>query len=413
MTRQLNTEIIAVGTELLLGQIANTNAQWLSGELAGNGINTYYHTVVGDNMDRLTAVFERAQQRSNVVLVTGGLGPTQDDLSREAFQQLTDLRIVEEKDSLQKIMDFYRDQGTEMTPNNRRQARVFEGSKVLPNKVGMAPGNLVVYKDVIWIFMPGVPKEMKQIFSDEVIPYLKSINGEMVIESKVLNFTGIGESVLEHTLEELIRTQHNPTIAPLAVKGKITVRVSAKAETKEKALSMIEKTKKEILSHIGRFYFGEGSMTLEEKVFELLKERKMSIASAESLTAGLFTSNIVDNSGASAILKGGVVCYDPAVKRQVLQVADETIRIHGTVSEQCAKELAENVRDILGSAIGISFTGVAGPNEIEGKKAGTVYIGIATEEGTKVSKFVFAGDRKQVRERAVLKGYELLFTFLK
>src|SRR5699024_2354789 len=158
-----------------------------------NGINTYYHTVVGDNMDRLTAVFKRAQQRSNVVLVTGGLGPTQDDLSREAFQQLTDLRIVEEKDSLQKIIDFYRDQGTEMTPNNRRQARVFEDSKVLPNKVGMAPGNLVVYKDVIWIFMPGVPREMKQIFSDEVIPYLKSINGEMVIESKVLNFTGIGE----------------------------------------------------------------------------------------------------------------------------------------------------------------------------------------------------------------------------
>src|SRR5690625_2026342 len=413
MTKQLNTEIIAVGTELLLGQIANTNAQWMSGELAANGINTYYHTVVGDNMDRLTAVFKRAQQRSNVVLVTGGLGPTQDDLSREAFQQLTDLRIVEEKDSLQKIIDFYRDQGTEMTPNNRRQARVFADSKVLPNKVGMAPGNLVVYKDVIWIFMPGVPREMKQIFSDEVIPYLKSINGEMVIESKVLNFTGIGESVLEHTLEDLIRTQHNPTIAPLAVKGKITVRVSAKAETKEKALSMIENTKKEILSYIGRFYFGEGSMTLEEKVFDLLREQQMSIASAESLTGGLFASNIVDNSGASAVLKGGIVCYDPAVKRQVLQVADETIRTHGTVSEQCAKELAENVRNILGSSIGISFTGVAGPNEIEGKKAGTVYIGIANEKGTTVNKFIFAGNRKQVRERAVLKGYELLFTFLK
>src|SRR5699024_9045305 len=156
------------------------------------------------------------------------------------------------------------------------------------------------------------------------------------------------------------------------------------------------------LSYIGRFYFGEGSMTLEEKEFDLLREQQMSIASAESLTGGLFASNIVDNSGASAVLKGEVVCYEPAVERRVLRVADDTIGTHGKVSEQCAKELAENVRHILGSSIGISFTGVAGPNEIEGKKVGTVYIGIATEEGTKVNKFVFAGNRKQVRERAVL-----------
>jgi len=412
--QQLNTEIIAVGTELLLGQIANTNAQWISDQLAHNGINTFYHTVVGDNKQRVATIFEHAQKRSNVVIVTGGLGPTVDDLSREAFHEMTEIPIVEEKNAMEKIIRFYQNQNIPMTPNNKRQARVFKDSIILTNKFGMAPGNIVEYNDVIWIFLPGVPREMKQIFSDEVIPYLKKINGEMIIESTVLRFTGIGESALEHKLQSLIASQRNPTIAPLAQKDGLTVRLTAKAQSKEKAKIMIEETKAAILNEVGEFYYGENNERLEEKVFNLLKQKGKRIASAESLTGGLFADKLVSLNGATAVFAGGVVCYDPAVKENVLNVLPETIQSKGTVSEQCASELAENVSHLLQTSIGISFTGVAGPDEIEGKRVGTVFIGLYDTNGYKhIEECHFSGNRDQIRHRAVFKGYELLFNYLK
>src|SRR5690625_3452742 len=195
--QQLNTEIIAVGTELLLGQIANTNAQWISDQLAHNGINTFYHTVVGDNKQRVATIFEHAQKRSNVVIVTGGLGPTVDDLSREAFHEMTEIPIVEEKNAMEKIIRFYQNQNIPMTPNNKRQARVFKDSIILTNKFGMAPGNIVEYNEVIWIFLPGGPREVKQILSDEVIRYLKKKNEEMMIDSTMLQLIRRDVSAME------------------------------------------------------------------------------------------------------------------------------------------------------------------------------------------------------------------------
>src|SRR5690625_899971 len=222
--RKINAEIIAVGTELLLGQIANTNARWLSEQLALIGVNTYYHSVVGDNLDRLIKVFTTAKNRSNIIIIMGGLGPTTDDLTREGFQKLSNIPIVQEPQAMEKIFQFYRSQQIPMTANNRRQARVFEGAHVIENKLGMAPGMIVDYANKIWIFLPGVPREMKQMVSDEVIPYLQTVNGdETVIQSRILRLIGIGESALEAKIADIIDEQTNPTIALLAQKDRKSV----------------------------------------------------------------------------------------------------------------------------------------------------------------------------------------------
>lgn len=410
----LRTEIIAVGTELLLGQIANTNAQWMSKQLAAYGINTYFHTVVGDNIDRLTSVMKRASERSDVMIVSGGLGPTEDDLSREAFQQISDLKIVPEEKSLQRIKDFFKDQGVEMTPNNRRQARVFENSTILENKYGMAPGNLVEHDEKLWIFLPGVPREMKQIFTDDVLPYLRSLNGEQVIESLVLRFIGIGESTLEHELQDLITNQENPTIAPLSDNDGITIRLTAKAESQEAAEAMLQDTKEHILSRVGTYFYGDNNTSVEEKVFQLLQTHDKQLAVAESLTGGAFQSKFISVDGASSHFKGGIVSYAPEAKVNVLGVKQATIDEHGTVSQPCAEEMAHKVSELLDANLSLSFTGVAGPEPTEGKEVGTVFICLYDRDKnrTLVDQYKFHGNRKQIRHRAVLKGFEKLFKYL-
>lgn len=415
MKQPLRTEIIAVGTELLLGQIANTNAQWMSKQLAAYGINTYFHTVVGDNIDRLQAVMKRASERSNVIIVSGGLGPTEDDLSREAFQQLSGLNIVTDELALERIKSFFKAQGVAMTPNNRRQARVFEHSTILENKHGMAPGNLVEYAGNRWIFLPGVPREMKQIFADDVLPHLRRLNGQQVIESHVLRFIGIGESILEHKLQDLITNQANPTIAPLSDKDGITIRLTAKAASVDTAKEMLLETKKLILTRVGDYFYGENDETIEGKVFQLLQANDKTLAVAESLTGGAFQSKFVAVDGVSSVFNGGVVSYAVEAKINTLRVREETIDEFGTVSEQCASEMARNVSELFDSNISLSFTGVAGPKPTEGKEVGTVYI--ALYDRAKDSMFVeqcsFRGSRKQIRHRAVLKGFEKIFKYLK
>lgn len=414
MRKNFNTEIIAVGTELLLGQIANTNAQWISKQLARYGINTFYHTVVGDNLKRLTEVLKLAKKRSNVVIITGGLGPTEDDLSREAFQAISQIPLAVDETAMRKIEQYYDKQNLPMTPNNKRQARVFENSIVLSNKVGMAPGNIVKYDDGYWIFLPGVPREMKQIFSDSVIPFLRKLNGETIIYSNVLKFIGIGESSLEDQLQDMIATQNNPTIALLAGRDGVTLRLTVKAASENEAKQKLETTKRVILERVGDYCFGENETTIEERVFQLLEKRNKRLAAAESLTGGLFSDRLVALPGASTVFRGSVVCYDKVVKENVLGVRKETIEREGTVSRACAEEMAKNVAERLDATIGISFTGVAGPSKVEGKDVGTVYVGLYDQNGYRqIEKCFFQGDRYQIRYRAVLKGYELLFKYLK
>lgn len=411
--KALKTEIISIGTELLLGQIENSNSQWLSQQLALHGANTYYHTVAGDNLSRLKRVFEIAQDRSDIIIVTGGLGPTEDDLTREAFQEMTGLSIIQHEQSLEKIKTFFKKQKKEMTANNKRQARVFESATVLPNKTGMAPGMYVTYEEKLWFFLPGVPREMKQIATDEIFPLLQKKNGKSMIRSTVLRFIGIGESELEERLKSLIQNQSNPTIALLSAQDGMTIRLTAKAGSAREASDLLENKKMKILNEVGHYYFGSDEQRIEEVLIERLKEKNLTLAAAESLTGGKFTDKFISASGASAVCYGGVVCYDKQVKQHVLNISDQLLNNYGTVSAECAREMAKNVAHLLNTDIGISFTGVAGPDTIENQAVGTVYIGVYKNGQTNEGKYTFQGDRQMVRNRAVLKGLELLFKLLK
>jgi nicotinamide-nucleotide amidase len=410
-----NAEIIAVGTELLLGQIANTNAKWISEQLALRGINVYYHGVVGDNLTRVKDMFAIAGKRSDVVIITGGLGPTDDDLTREAFQLLSGLNMEEHKLSMDNIEAFFARQKSTMTPNNRRQARVFEGAHVITNKVGMAPGMILNYNDTTWVFLPGVPREMKPMVLEEVLPFLSREQYEnTIIKSYVLRFIGIGESKLEHELKELIDKQNNPTIAPLAQNDGVVIRLTAKATTEGDVFQLLEQTKAQVLAKVGDYYFGMNDETLESSLLKRLIEKNYHIASAESLTGGKFIEKIISAPGASSVCKGSVVCYDQSVKRDVLHISDELLINHGTVSEECALAMSKKVAELLNSTIGISFTGIAGPDPVEGKPVGTVYISIYMNDGKHfVEKYEFMGNRDDIRHRAVIKGFEILLNLLK
>ncbi|MEI3597183.1 MULTISPECIES: competence/damage-inducible protein A [unclassified Oceanobacillus] len=415
MKKQYKAEILAVGTELLLGQIANTNAQWISKQLALYGINVYNHVVVGDNLNRVAGTFKQAHDRSDIIIVTGGLGPTEDDLTREAFQAICNIPIVEHEPSMKKIEDWFKRTGWQMTPNNRRQARVFETATVLFNKQGMAPGMIVQYEERTWIFLPGVPREMKAMFKEDILPYLYKLTGkEQMIRSTILKFLGIGESALEHELQDLIREQTNPTIAPLATDDGIIIRLTAKADSEEGLDALLTEAKSAVLLKVGDYFVAENDETIEQIIIEHFKKKQLSIAAAESLTGGKFTDRLISVSGASEVVQGGVVCYSEAVKTGVLEVPEQVIAEKGTVSEACALSLARNVREKLQSSVGISFTGVAGPNEVEGKQVGTVYIGLSViGEEDKAFGFQFQGDRNTIRNRTVMKGLELIFNYVK
>lgn len=409
------TEIITIGTELLLGQILNTNAQWISEQLAQEGVNVYYQTVVGDNHMRVKSTFETAQSRSDLVIVSGGLGPTDDDMTREAFQALTGMDMVEDTDTMKKIQDFFIKQDKPMTPNNHRQARVFTTAHVLKNDIGMAPGMIVVHEGTTWVFVPGVPKEMKHMIQNYVTPHLLArIDHKMVIRSMVLKFIGIGESQLEHELYDMIKSQHNPTIAPLAQSDGLIIRLTAKDKTIEAAERRLEKTSQAIKERVGSYLYGMDNDVIEEKVCQLLREQEKRVAAAESLTGGMFTQQIIGVEGATEVCPGSMITYDAKMKQDLLHISPEIINTHGVVSSECAIAMAKNVRDVFQSQLGIGFTGVAGPHSLEGEEVGTVYISIyESPDHFIVRKFKFQGNREEVRRRTTLKGFELLFNFLK
>ncbi|KGX88374.1 competence/damage-inducible protein A [Pontibacillus litoralis] len=413
MSNQVKAEILSVGTELLLGQIANTNAKWLSARLAQMGVHMYYHGVVGDNEIRLREQFFQAKQRSDLVIVTGGLGPTDDDLTREVASEVIGASILEDEEALKRIQAVFAHRP--MTPNNRKQARILQGSTILPNDVGLAPGFVLTKEGTTWIFLPGVPREMKAIMEQHGFDYIQSRFAiSSTIYSKMLKFVGIGESQLEHDVHELIQKQTNPTIAPLASEGEVALRLTAKAFSEQEAKALISESERMIMQRVGSFCYGADGDTIEHKVFQLLQASGEQIAAAESLTGGQFMNQLISIPGASAICSGGIVCYTASVKEHVLNVPKLLIEQYGTVSEACAIELAVQVARKLHSSIGISFTGVAGPSELEGQSVGTVYIGIYhAGKQPYAKKFHFHGDREAVRQRSVKKGFELLYHYLK
>lgn len=398
----MNAEIIAVGSELLLGQITNSNARFLSSHLAELGINVFYHTVVGDNSDRLKDAIEIAENRADLIIFTGGLGPTKDDLTKETIARHLGTTLEMDDEALDSIVAFFERAGRFMTENNKKQALVLKDSEVLINNHGMAPGMLYKTDSHLYMLLPGPPKEMEPMFQFEGKPKLaKILNKEDVILSHVLRFYGIGEAELEDRLQDLLDKQTNPTIAPLASDGEVTLRITAKTNTEAEAWELINGTKAQILDQVGEYLYGYDDDSLASKAVELLKEQGKTISAAESLTAGLFQSELASVAGASAVLAGGVITYNEEMKIAHLGLDPALLKEYGVVSEQTALAMAEAVRGKFNTDVSVSLTGAAGPDAHGDQPAGTVWIGISTEEETTAYRLQLSGMRNTNRLRAV------------
>lgn len=406
----MNAEIIAVGSELLLGQIVNTNARFLSAQLAEMGIDVYYHTVVGDNDRRLEEALNHARTRADLIILTGGLGPTKDDMTKETVSRLLGADLVYDDAALKSIEEYFSHSGRTMTENNKKQALVLEGCEVLANEHGMAPGMILGADGAVYVLLPGPPSELEPMFIKYGGPALmKRLRKHERIQSRVLRFFGIGEAQLETVLLDLLENQSNPTIAPLASDGEVTIRITAKHESRETCEKLISGVENEILSRTGQFLYGRDDTSLIKELVKELTARGLTIAAAESLTGGMFQEQLTAIPGAGKIFKGGIVSYTNDAKAKVLHVSEATISKHGVVSAECAVEMAENVRKNLDSDVGISFTGVAGPDRQEGKPVGTVFIGLSIKGRDPVSrKLSLSGSRSQNRVRSVKNGCHFL-----
>ena len=411
----MKAEIIAVGTEILTGQIVNTNAQFLSEKLAEIGVDVYFQTAVGDNEARLLSLLEIASQRSNLVILTGGLGPTEDDLTKQTLAKFLGKDLVFDPQAQEKLDIFFAHRPDyARTPNNERQAQIVEGATPLPNETGLAVGGVSEVDGVTYVVLPGPPSELKPMVLNQLLP--KLMTGAKLY-SRVLRFFGIGESQLVTILADLIDHQTDPTLAPYAKTGEVTLRLSTKAVSQEKADQALDILENQILDRqtfegfsLRDICYGYGEETsLASVVVEELKKRQKSITAAESLTAGLFQATLADFSGVSAIFNGGFVTYSLEEKSKMLDISEQELKKHGVVSEFTAKKMAEQARLKTQSDYGVSLTGVAGPDSLEGHPAGTVLIGLAHAKGTEVIKANIAGrSRADVRQIAVMHAFNLV-----
>lgn len=407
----MKAEIIAVGTEILMGQIANTNATYLSQQLNELGFDLFHESVVGDNESRLLESLTLGEKRSDLIILTGGLGPTEDDLTKQTVAKFLALPLEEDAATRKKIQEYFQFSGKTLTKNNYLQALTIQGGIPLDNEAGLAVGTFITQGATSFLLLPGPPFELKTMFEKKVKPLLlKLFPLKHHLFSEVLRFYGIGESQLAARLEALIAEQENPTIATYAKPQEVTVRVTGSSEDLDEAKILVARTKEKILQVAGEFYYGSGEeLSLEKVVVELLKERKATVTGAESLTGGLFQTTLTDVSGASEVFPGGFVTYLPEVKEQLLKVKKETIEKYGVVSEPVAKEMAEGARKKLGTDFALSFTGVAGPEKLEGHVPGTVWIGLAQKGEKPVAHlYHFNRDRWYIRHHAVKEGLDLL-----
>ena len=403
----MKAEIITVGTELLMGQVINTNSATIARELAKLSIPTYYQQTVGDNPERMFESIQLASSRSDLIILSGGLGPTTDDITKQVLAKFVQKELVEDEEAMDKIIRFHKQSHRPMSPNNRLQALAFEGETVFKNHNGLAIGGAVETDSNIFIVLPGPPSELKMMLEKEAIPYLKEkVSNEGTFVSRYLRFFGIGESRLVTDLEQLIEEQTNPTIAPYAGMYEVVLRLTANGDTKEECEQLLDELEEKILSVEGEY------TTLLSITSELLKNSGLSIASAESLTGGLFASTLISVEGSSQYVLGSCVAYQEAIKKNQLQVSQEILETYGMVSAECAEAMAENVRTIFGSDLGISFTGIAGPSPMEEKEVGTVFISLADGVETKTIELHLARNRNGNREYAVQYGLNELRKYL-
>ncbi|NLC53002.1 MAG: competence/damage-inducible protein A [Firmicutes bacterium] len=395
----MRAEIISVGTELLLGEIVDTNAAFLSEELAALGIELYHRTTVGDNAQRLKQAITEALARVDLVLTSGGLGPTADDLTKETVAEVLGLSLVLDRPSLEAIESYFAKTGRPMTENNYKQALIPEGGAALPNRKGTAPG-VSVRKGGKWVVcLPGPPQELIPMFREYVRPQLEA-ESRGVIRSRVLRLYGMGESTLVQEIADLLSKQTNPALAPLASEGEVRLRITASAETVAEAEAAIIGLERKLRARLGHTIYGVDDETLEAVVVGFLKQRGETLAVAESCTGGLLANRITDVPGASAVFDRGVVAYSNRSKEELLGIPAAVIERAGAVSPEVATLMAQGVRDRTGSDWGIGITGIAGPGGGTAEKpVGLVYFALVGPGVSLVREARFTGDRQQIKRR--------------
>ncbi len=401
-------EILSVGTELLMGNIVNTNAQYISQKLCDLGVNCYFQTTVGDNHDRLVAAVETALSRADILILTGGLGPTADDLTKETIADAFGRELVLDPASEQHIHARFARMGREMTPNNLKQAMFPRGGIILPNPNGTAPGCIVEEGEKAAILLPGPPKEMAPMFDASVMPYLEKRSGHMLF-SHVVRVFGMGESEAEYRLRTLMERQSNPTIAPYALSGEMKLRVTARCKSAEEGERIMAPLIDEIKETLGSVVYSIDDQELHEVCAALLREHGATLAVAESCTGGMIASKLVSVPGISAYFIEGVVTYSNDAKIRRLGVRPETLAAHTAVSAETAREMAEGIRRTSGASLGVATTGIAGPDggTVE-QPVGLVYIALASESGTAVQELRLTGSRERIRNVASLHALNLI-----
>lgn len=414
----MKAEIIAVGTELLLGQIVNTNAQFLSQGLAGLGIDVYFQTVVGDNAQRLRQAIEVARSRADLILFTGGIGPTQDDLTKDTLADYLGKKLLIHEPTMSKIEHFFASRGSHMVESNRRQANMIEGSVPLANEVGLAVGNAIEQDGTLYALLPGPPREMKPMFEGPLRQWLIETSGRHnLLYSRILRFAGIGESSLEAELIDIIDGQTDPTVAPYAKEGEVVIRVSTKAGSAAEALGKIDRTVALIRNKVGKYLYAEEDIPLEEAVLRKLQDKGLRLACAESCSGGLLAEMITAVPGSSGEFLGGIVTYTNEMKHRLLGIPISQLEgpgAPGAISESTARLMAERIMEMTGSDWGVAITGVAGPAESEGKPVGLVYIALARRGGeTSVYTMKWSGNRGSVRIRSAKTALFRLWELLK
>ncbi|ENZ03722.1 competence/damage-inducible protein CinA domain [Clostridium thermobutyricum] len=404
----MRCELLSVGTEILLGDIVNTNAQFLAKELASMGIDIYYQSVVGDNKERMLQAFKEGLSRSDMIITTGGLGPTKDDMTKELACEYFGYKCELHEESLESIKEYFRRMGREFVESNEKQAYFPKEAIILKNNAGTAPGAIIKKDDKTIIVLPGPPSEMKRMFNESVRPYLEKLTGNTIV-SEVVRIHGVGESKVEELVQDLIDNGKNPTVAPYAKEGEVTLRVTAKAKTKEEGEKLIDPVLTEIKNRLGDSIYNIGEEGLNLTVAKLLVDKKLTIGTSESCTGGLLGAGLIDYPGISSSFLEGAITYSNEAKIKTLGVKKETLEKFGAVSEETAREMAEGIRKRCGADIGVSTTGIAGPDGgTDDKPVGLVYIGLSIADKTIVTRNVFNGDRNSVRRRACLKAFDMI-----
>ncbi|MFI3237642.1 MAG: competence/damage-inducible protein A [Lachnospiraceae bacterium] len=403
-------ELISVGTEILMGNIVNTNAAYLASRCADLGLVCYYQTVVGDNPDRVKESVQMALSRADVLLMTGGLGPTQDDLTKHVVAETFGKSLYEDRGVIEDLKAFFLKRGLECTPNNFRQAMIPEGAKIVPNTNGTAPGIHIEENGKHVFLMPGPPNEMKPMFEQSIAPYLHSLSGEIIC-SKMIKVSGASESKAETDIMDLLEVQTNPTIAPYAKTGEVHFRVSAKAGDEKKAQALLNPVVDELIKRFGNaIYTTDEHVELEDVIIRRCIEKNYTLSCAESCTGGLLSATLINASGASAVIGRSFITYANEAKVQELGVSEDTLEKYGAVSEEVAIEMVKGTKRNAHSEVSVAITGIAGPTGgSDEKPVGLVYIACMLEDQIVTRKCQFSGNRMKIRENATKAAMNMIY----